>query len=111
MMHAIKYKLKKDDPVVVTTGKDKGKKSKVLKVEKKTGKLFLEDINVVKRHTKPNPMDPDGGIHEKEMPIDISNAQYYCKSCDKGVRLGVKVLESGQKQRYCKSCGEIVDKD
>ncbi len=110
-MHAIKYKLKKDDPVVVTTGKDKGKKSKVLKVEKKTGKLFLEDINVVKRHTKPNPMDPDGGIHEKEMPIDISNAQYYCKSCDKGVRLGVKVLESGQKQRYCKSCGEIVDKD
>jgi len=110
-MALVKYKLKKEDPVVVKVGKDKSKKSKILKVDKKNGKLFLEDVNVVKRHTKPNPMDPDGGIIEKEMPIDISNAMYYCKKCDTGVRLGVKVLGSGQKQRFCKSCGEIVDKD
>lgn len=110
-MSLVKYKIKKEDPVVVTAGKDKGKKSKVLKVDKKRGKLFLEDVNVVKKHTKPNPMDPDGGINEKEMPVDISNAMYACKKCDKGVKLGIKVLESGQKQRFCKSCGEIIDKD
>lgn len=106
-----KFKIKKDDPVVVTAGKDKGKKSKILKVDRKNGMVFVENVNVVKRHTKPGPMNPDGGIVDKEMPVDISNVMYHCKKCDTGVKLGVKILESGDKVRFCRSCGEIIDKD
>lgn len=108
---AVKFKVKKDDPIVVSAGKDKGVKSKITKVDTKTAKVIVENVNKVKRHTRPNQMNPDGGIIEKEMPIDISNVAYFCKKCDKGVRLGVKELESGKKARFCKSCGEIVDKD
>ncbi len=108
---AIKYKLKKDDPIIVTTGKDKGKKSKILKVLKDEGKVIAEGVNVVKRHMKPSQLNPDGGIVEKEKPLDISNVMYLCPKCNKGVRLGIKVLQDSTKQRYCKSCGEIVDKD
>ncbi|MGB9732126.1 MULTISPECIES: 50S ribosomal protein L24 [Calditerrivibrio] len=108
---AIKFKLKKDDPIIVTTGKDKGKKSKILKVLKEEKKVLAENVNVVKRHMKPSQLNPDGGIVEKEKPIDISNVMYLCPKCQKGVRLGIKVLQDGTKQRFCKSCGEIVDKD
>lgn len=108
---AIKYKLKKDDPIIVTTGKYKGKKSKILKVLRDEGKVIAEGVNVVKRHMKPSQLNPDGGIVEKEKPIHISNVMYLCPKCNKGVRLGVKVLQDGTKQRYCKSCGEIVDKE
>lgn len=107
----IKFKLKKDDPIVVTVGKDKGKKSKILKVLKDENKVIAEGVRVVKRHMKPSQLNPDGGIIEKEMPIDISNVMYLCPKCNKGVRLGVKVLQDGSKKRYCKKCGEIVDKD
>nr|WP_249762007.1 50S ribosomal protein L24 [Calditerrivibrio nitroreducens] len=107
----MKFKLKKDDPIIVTTGKDKGKKSKILKVLKEDKKVLAENINVVKRHMKPSQLNPDGGIVEKEKPIDISNVMYFCPKCQKGVRLGIKVLQDGTKQRFCKSCGEIVDKD
>jgi len=106
-----KYKLKKDDPIIVISGKEKGKTSKVLKIDKTKDKVFAEGLNIVKRHVKPNQLNPEGGIVEKEMPIHISNVMYYCKKCGKGVRLGYKVLESGNKQRFCKSCGEIIDKD
>ncbi|MBC7195665.1 MAG: 50S ribosomal protein L24 [Deferribacterales bacterium] len=106
-----KYKLKKDDPIIVISGKEKGKTSKVLKIDRTKDKVFAEGLNIVKRHVKPNQLNPEGGIVEKEMPIHISNVMYYCKKCDKGVRLGYKVLESGNKQRFCKSCGEIIDKD
>ncbi|MGC8769439.1 50S ribosomal protein L24 [Calditerrivibrio sp.] len=108
---AIKFKLKKDDPIIVTTGKDKGKKSKILKVLMEEKKVLAENVNVVKRHMKPSQLNPDGGIVEKEKPIDISNVMYLCPKCQKGVRLGIKVLQDGTKQRFCKSCGEIVDKD
>ena len=106
-----KIKLRSEDPVVVIAGKDKGKKSKIVKLIRKNAKVYVENINMVKRHMKPNQFNPDGGIVEKEMPINISNIMYYCKKCDKGVRLGVKVLESGQKTRFCRSCGETIDKD
>jgi len=60
---------------------------------------------------KPSQLNPDGGIVEKEMPVHISNVMYFCSKCNKGVRIGVKVLQDNSKQRFCKSCGEIVDKD
>lgn len=107
----VKFKLKKDDPIIVTVGKDKGKKSKIVRIVKDKGKVIAEGVNVVKRHMKPSQINPDGGIVEKEMPIDISNVMYFCSKCSKGVRLGIKVLQDGSKQRFCKSCGEIVDKD
>lgn len=107
----VKYKLKKNDPVVVISGKDKKKKSKIILLDKDNGQVVVENVNVAKRHTRPNQSNPDGGILDKAMPLDISNVMYHCGKCDKGVRLGVKTLDSGKKARYCKSCGEVVDKN
>jgi large subunit ribosomal protein L24 len=106
-----KCKIKRDDEVIVITGKDRNKVSKVVKVDRKDGKVIVENVNVVKRHTKPNQQNPDGGIIEKSMPIDISNVMYYCKKCKTGVRLGFKELKSNKKSRFCKKCGEIIDKE
>lgn len=106
----VKYKIKKNDTVVVISGKNKKDKSKVTSVDKECGKVVVENVNVVKRHTKPNQTNPDGGIIEKPMPISIANVMYFCVKCDKGVRLGIKTLENGKKTRFCKSCGEVVDK-
>jgi large subunit ribosomal protein L24 len=108
---AAKYKIKRDDEVIVITGKDKNKVSKVVKVVRKEGKVIVENVNVVKRHTKPNQQNPDGGIIEKSLPVDISNVMYYCKKCKSGVKLGYKTLKSNKKSRFCKKCGEIIDKE
>lgn len=108
---AAKYKIKSNDEVIVITGKDRSKVSKVVKVDRKNGKVVVENVNVVKRHTKPNQQNPDGGIIEKSMPIDISNIMYYCKKCKSGVKLGFKTLKSNKKSRFCKKCGEIIDKE
>lgn len=107
----VKYKLRKNDPVVVISGKDKKKKSKITVLDKDKGEVVVENVNVAKRHTRPNQSNPDGGILDKAMPFDISNVMYHCKKCDRGVRLGIKVLDNGKKARYCKSCGEVIDKD
>lgn len=108
---ANKFKIKRDDEVIVITGKDRNKISKVVKVDRKVGKVVVENVNVVKRHTKPNQQNPDGGIIEKSMPIDISNVMYYCKKCKAGVSLGYKTLKTNKKSRFCKKCGEIIDKE
>ncbi len=107
----VKYKLRKEDPVVVISGKDKKKKSKIIELDKDKGMVVVENVNVVKRHTRPNQTNPDGGIIEKNMPINISKVMYHCKKCDKGVRLGIKILDNGKKVRFCKSCSEVIDKD
>ncbi len=106
-----KCKIKRDDEVIVITGKDKNKISKVVKVDKKDDKIIVDNVNVAKRHTKPNQQNPDGGIIEKSMPIDVSNVMFYCKKCKTGVRLGFKALKSNKKGRFCKKCGEIIDKE
>ncbi len=106
----IKYKLKKNDPVVVIAGKDKKTVSKIIGLDKEKGKVVVENVNVVKRHTRPNQTNPDGGIIEKNMPLDISKVMYHCPKCNKGVRLGIKILENGKKTRYCKKCNEVIDK-
>lgn len=106
----IKYKLRKNDPVVVIAGKDKNKKSKIIGLDKEKGQVVVENVNVVKRHTRPNQTNPDGGIIEKNMPFSISNVMYHCPKCDKGVRLGIRKLDDGKKVRFCKKCNEDVDK-
>jgi large subunit ribosomal protein L24 len=107
-------KIKKGDSVVVIAGKDKGRKSVVLSViEPKKGKnlrVRVEGVNMIKRHTKPNPAaENPGGIIEQEASIDISNIAAFNKATDKKDRINFKVLEDGRKVRVYKSTGEVVD--
>jgi large subunit ribosomal protein L24 len=116
---AVKYKIRKGDPVVIIAGKNKLTKeanqnlkgAKVMVVDRDNGTVIVENANIVKRHTRPSQIHPEGGIVEKAMPIDISNVMYYCSKCDKGVRLGIRILQDGKKVRFCKSCNEVIDKD
>ena len=100
-------KIKKDDEVIVITGKDKGKKGKVLKVLDQ--KLIVSGINVVKRHTKPNPnKGVAGGIVEKEAAIQVSNVAIFNPQTEKADKVGFKVQEDGTKVRYYKSNNDVI---
>jgi large subunit ribosomal protein L24 len=102
-------KIRKGDEVVINTGKDKGKRGTVLRVLE-SGHVLVEGANKVKKHAKPNPMKGiNGGIMEKEMPIDISNVALFNRATQKGERVGFKMLEDGRKVRVFKSSGEVVD--
>jgi large subunit ribosomal protein L24 len=102
-------RLRKGDQVVVISGKDKGRQGTVLKVMA-DDQVLVESINMVKKHTKPNPMQGvEGGIVDKEMPMDASNVMLFNPVTNKGDRVGFKVLEDGRKVRYFKSNGEVVD--
>jgi large subunit ribosomal protein L24 len=103
------YHIKKNDTVMVTAGKDKGKTGKVLRINQKTNRIIVEKVNIIKRHVKPS-QKSKGGIMERESPIAVSNAMIYCEKCSKPVRVGKKVLEDGKKVRYCKRCNEVLDK-
>lgn len=105
-----KLHVKKDDLVMVIAGKDKGKTGKVLRVMPEKGRVLVENLNIVKRHTRPSQAHTEGGIVEKEAAIAISNVQLLCQACNKPVRTGVRMLEDGSKTRFCKKCSEIVDK-
>ncbi len=103
-------KLKKGDEIVVLAGKDKGKRGVVLNVMQDLDKIIVENINMVKRHTKGNPAQgTPGGIVEKEMPLHISNVAVWNPVSDKADRIGIKMLEDGQKVRFFKSNDEVVD--
>jgi large subunit ribosomal protein L24 len=102
-------KIKTGDEVVVITGKDKGRRGNVLRVMT-DGRLIVENMNIAKRHTKPNPnAGQPGGIIEKEMPIEVSNLILWNADADKGDRVGFKMLEDGRKVRIFRSNGEVVD--
>lgn len=103
-------KFRKGDDVVVLAGKDKGKRGIILKVLQDKEKVVVENINMVKRHTKGNPMQGQpGGIVEKEMPLHISNVGIWNPVSEKADRVGIKKLEDGQKVRFFKSNDEVVD--
>ena len=103
-------KIKKGDDVVVKVGKDSGKGGTVLRVLPDVDKLVVENVNVAKKHTKPNPQAGiPGGIVEKEMPVDVSNVMLYNPHTKKGDRVGFKILEDGRKVRIFKSNNEVVD--
>jgi large subunit ribosomal protein L24 len=102
-------KIRKGDQVVVTTGKDKGKRGTVLRVMP-SSKVVVEGINRVKKHQKPNPMKGmTGGIVEKEMALHVSNVAIFNSASSKADRVGFRVLEDGRKVRFFKSNGEVVD--
>lgn len=101
-------KIRKGDDVIITTGKDKGKRGAVLRILE--GKLVVEGANKVKKHQKPNPMKGSaGGIVEMEMPIEISNVALFNPATKKADRVGIKALEDGRKVRFFKSNGEVID--
>ena len=102
-------RIRKGDEVIVVAGKDKGKQGSVLNIMA-NGRLIVSDVNMAKRHTKPNPnRGQPGGIIEKEMPIDPSNVMLFNPQTKKGDRIGFRVLEDGRKVRYFKSTDEVVD--
>ncbi len=109
-MAVTKLHVKKDDTVSILSGKDKGKTGRVLRVLPEKGRVVVESINIVKRHTRPNQQNSEGGILEKEATLDISNVQLVCSSCDTAARTGMRTLDDGNKVRFCKKCNEIVDK-
>ena len=100
------------DTVEVIAGNDRGQKSKVLKVDRTTGKAVVEGVNRVKKHIRRSQKYPQGGVLSKEMPVQLSNLAYVCGSCQKSTRLGARFLADGSKERFCKKCnasaGEIA---
>jgi len=103
-------KIKKGDDVIVIAGKDKGKRGTVTRVVTESARVFVENVNVVKKHQKPNPAaGVPGGIIEKEMPLDVSNIAIFNPATGKADRLGFKFLEDGRKVRFFKSNGEVLD--
>ncbi len=102
---ASRLHVKKGDKVEVISGKDKKKQGKILSASPKTGKVLVEGVNIIKKHTKGTQANPVGGIIQKEAPIDASNVLLYCSKCEKGVRYGIKI-EGDKKLRVCKHCGK-----
>ncbi len=104
-----KVHVKTGDRVYVLTGKNKGRKGKVLRVYPSTGRVTVENVNIVKKHTKPRTAFQQGGIIDKEAPIDSSNVMLICPRCNKPTKISRLVLENGQKARICKKCSEVID--
>jgi large subunit ribosomal protein L24 len=93
------------DTVEVVAGNDRGTKSRVIKVNRETGKAIVEGVNRAKKHIRRSQKYPQGGVLSKEMPVQLSNLKFVCTSCGKSARLGARFLDDGVKERFCKKCG------
>lgn len=102
-------KIRKGDNVLITTGKDNGKKGKVRKALPRKNALIIEGLNIIKRHSRTGGQAKQGGIIEMEAPVDISNVMLICNKCNKPARIGFKLLPDGKKVRICKVCKEPID--
>ena len=103
--------IKRGDQVRVITGRDRGKTGRVLSVDPGKRSLMVEHAGMIKRHTRPNPQkNVKGGIVEKEGNLPISNVQLLCPACNKGTRIGHKILPDGTKERVCRRCGNTLEK-
>jgi len=114
-LEPVRIEFKKEDTVKVITGRDKGKTGRVLQVNRDTGKLLVEHVMMIKRHTRPNPAKQvKGGIAERESPIQASNVLIVCPSCNKAVRIAHHVdhVAGGKtrRTRICRKCGQTLDK-
>ena len=103
-----KLNIKRDDTVIVITGVDKGKKGKIMSANPETGRIVVQNVNIVKRHTKPRRQGEEGGILSKEGTISASNVMLVCPKCGKPTRVG-HVIEGEKKFRACKKCGKKID--
>jgi large subunit ribosomal protein L24 len=104
-----KSHIKKDDKVKVIAGKDKGKIGKVLRVDRKKDRILVENINIIKRHTRPTAKNRQGGIVESEATVPWSNVMLMCGKCLSPVRIQMRRLDDGEKVRSCRKCNEIID--
>ena len=104
-----KMHVKKGDSVVVISGKDSGKKGKIIDVDAKSGRVFVDQVNIISRHTKPTPGAPQGGIVKKEAAMSSSNVMPFCSKCNKGVRVKKQVSANGTKTRVCAVCGASLE--
>lgn len=102
-------KIKLNDQVEVIAGKDKGLVGKVISAFRDQDRVIVEKVNMIKRHTKPNMANQQGGIIDKEAAIHVSNVILVCPKCSKTTRVGAKILDDGMKVRVCKKCGESVE--
>ena len=109
-MIAPKFHVKKNDLVMVVSGKERGKSGRILRVLPEKKKVIIEKINFIKRHARPHGKQRQGGILEKEAPLHLSNVMLLCEKCNKAVRIGHRAVEGNKKARYCRKCGEILDK-
>ena len=107
-MHA---RIRKGDTVMVIAGRERGKTGKVLRVVPETGRVIVERLNIVKRHSKPHGATSPGGIVEKEAPLDLSNVMIFCERCNAPVRIGSKPVAGSGKSRVCRRCGEALGND
>jgi large subunit ribosomal protein L24 len=101
--------IRKDDNVMVIAGKDKGKKGKVRFAYPKRGRILVEGVNFVKRHTRPTGQVRQAGIIEREEPINVSDVMLICGKCNKATRIGHQRLDAGKKVRVCRACNEVID--
>jgi large subunit ribosomal protein L24 len=104
-----KSRIRKGDTVVVISGRERGKSGKVLSVDLAAGKVIVEKLNIIKRHTKPSQKAKQGGILERESPIAISNVMFFCPVTQKPTRVGVRRLEDGRRVRFSKKSNETVE--
>ena len=104
-----KNRIRKGDVVVVIAGRDRGKSGKVLSVDPGAGKVVVEKVNMIKRHTKPNQKVKQGGILEKEAPLAISNVMFLCPITKKPTRLGIRAQADGRRVRFSKKSNELVE--
>ncbi len=102
-------RIKKNDTVIITTGKEKGKKGRVLAFSSSNDRIIVEKINIVKRHMKPTRKYSQGGIIDKEAPVHISNVMLICPKCNKPTRIRNSFLQDNRKVRMCKKCNEVMD--
>jgi large subunit ribosomal protein L24 len=110
-MSRLQTPVRKNDNVVIVTGKDRGKRGRVLQVLPARNRLVVEGANMVKRHTRPNPQrNIKGGIVEKEGSLHASNVQIVCPECGAPTRIGHQLLGDGRKVRVCRKCDGAVDK-
>ena len=102
-------KIKRNDQVQVLAGRDRGRRGEVRQVLPSAGRAVVTGINMIKKHQRSTGPQQPGGIIDREAPIDLSNLALVCRSCDKAVRVGFRILEDGRKVRVCKQCSEAID--
>jgi large subunit ribosomal protein L24 len=103
--------IRKNDNVLVISGRDRGKRGRVLRVLPRKGRLIVEGVNFIKRHTKANPQkNIKGGVIEREAALNASNVQILCPECGAPTRIGSRRLDDGRRVRFCRKCKGVVDK-
>ena len=103
--------IKKNDNVLVIAGRDRGKRGRVLRVVPQKGRVIVEGVNFIKRHTRPNPQkNVKGGIVEREAALHASKVQIVCPECNRPTRIGSRRLDDGSRVRFCRKCNGVVDK-